>query len=129
MTINCILLNLSQKGDKPPRISGYVNHVIENLSDKEFHSHFRIPYEAFDYLLAKLSPHLQSQKPGPANVPSNVQLLSTIWLLATPDSYRSVGERFDLSKSTLSKCFIRVVKALCNLAPQHIKFPQRNEFN
>lgn len=38
--------------------------------------------------------------------------------------YSSVGERFDMGKSTLSNCFFRVVKALNTLAPQIIKWPE-----
>ena len=37
---------------------------------------------------------------------------------------RSVGERFNLAKSTLSSCFIRVIKLLNKLAPRVIKWPQ-----
>jgi hypothetical protein len=38
------------------------------------------------------------------------KLLATLWLLSTPDSYRSVADRFDLYKGTLHD----VVKEVCN---------------
>lgn len=41
--------------------------------------------------------------------------------------FRSIGERFDLAKSTLSVCFVRVVKALCQLSQNLIKWPQENK--
>ncbi|XP_039314687.1 putative nuclease HARBI1 [Solenopsis invicta] len=60
-------------------------------------------------------------------VPAEKQLLATIWLLATPDSYRSIGERFVISKSTLFACFVRVITALQDIAPQVIHWPIEGE--
>ncbi|VEN41477.1 unnamed protein product, partial [Callosobruchus maculatus] len=37
---------------------------------------------------------------------------------------RSVGMRFDIAKSSLSHCFIRIVKALNRISPHIIKWPQ-----
>ena len=55
------------------------------------------------------------------------QMLAVIWLLATPDSYRSVSLRFGIEKSSLSIIFFRIVKILCRLAPDIIKLPKQNE--
>ena len=60
-------------------------------------------------------------------VPLDKQILAFIWLLATPDSYRSVGCRFDLSKSTLWNCFYRILKAIINIADRIIKWPTDQE--
>lgn len=46
-----------------------------------------------------------------------------MWLLATPDSFRSVGSRFDLGKSTLSVIFMRVVTALNEISSEIIFWP------
>lgn len=43
--------------------------------------------------------------------------------------YRSVGERFDLAKSTLSCAFFRVVNALNKLAAEFIRWPTETEMN
>lgn len=51
------------------------------------------------------------------------QLLCTIWIFANQESYRSVGDRFDLAKSSLSTIFYRVVKFLVSISNQIIKFP------
>lgn len=40
---------------------------------------------------------------------------------------RSVGERFDLSKSTLFSCFVRITTALNDLVPQVIHWPTEQE--
>ncbi|XP_025262626.1 protein ANTAGONIST OF LIKE HETEROCHROMATIN PROTEIN 1-like [Camponotus floridanus] len=59
-----------------------------------------------------------------SHIPVRKQLLATLWLLATPDSYRSVGERFDMSKSSLSVSFMRVIQALNNIAGDVIRWPR-----
>lgn len=40
---------------------------------------------------------------------------------------RSVSERFDLPKGTLSKVFVRVINFITQLVPKYIKWPDRNE--
>ncbi|CAL1687605.1 unnamed protein product [Lasius platythorax] len=63
---------------------------------------------------------------GRATIPVRKQLLSTLWLLATPDSYRSVGERFNMGKSSASDSFMRVVEALNHIAEDVIVWPQED---
>jgi hypothetical protein len=41
-------------------------------------------------------------------------LLVAVWALATPESYRSIGDRFDIVKSTVYYCIKRTVAALLN---------------
>ncbi|KAK4886504.1 hypothetical protein RN001_002775 [Aquatica leii] len=80
--------------------------------------------EAYERLLTVIGPQLKrKQNRGRNTIDIEKQVLAVIWLLATPDSYRSVGDRFDLGKSSLSAAFMRVVKALCALAPRVIKWP------
>ncbi|XP_011141655.1 protein ANTAGONIST OF LIKE HETEROCHROMATIN PROTEIN 1-like isoform X2 [Harpegnathos saltator] len=52
------------------------------------------------------------------------QLLGTLCLLATSDSYRSVGERFDIAKSSLCVNFMRIVEALNDIAGDVIEWPR-----
>lgn len=54
------------------------------------------------------------------------KLLATIWTLATPESFRSVGDRFDMAKSTLHATFIEVCIALSGLRNNWIKMPECN---
>ncbi|XP_018569896.1 putative nuclease HARBI1 [Anoplophora glabripennis] len=46
-----------------------------------------------------------------------------LWYLGTPDSYRSVCGRFDLGKATGLRATRRIVKALFELGPTFIKWP------
>ncbi|KAI4463258.1 hypothetical protein MML48_4g00000705 [Holotrichia oblita] len=51
------------------------------------------------------------------------QILAVLWLLATPDSYRSVGKRFNMGKASLSNSFTLIINALNKIAPNIISWP------
>lgn len=53
-------------------------------------------------------------------IPIRTLLLASLWLLATPDSFRSVGLKHNLAKSYLNASVQRVVAALNDIA---IKWP------
>lgn len=74
---------------KPLRIIGYVNEIIPALTAKQFREHFRMTPGAYELLEEKLGPLLSKRNhSGRSTIPVRKQLLSTLWLLATPDSYR-----------------------------------------
>jgi len=54
-------------------------------------------------------------------------LMHTLWILATPDSYRSVAMQFNTTPSTVYRHFTKVIEALCELAPRYIKWPSQEE--
>ncbi|XP_011859439.1 PREDICTED: putative nuclease HARBI1 [Vollenhovia emeryi] len=128
--INTILLAKYQQRlrgvrRKPLRIIGYVERTVPSLTAKQFREHFRMTPAAYETLEMKLSASLsKTSHSGKPTIPVRKQLLSTLWILATPDSYRSVGERFDMGKSSVSDSFMRVVKALNDIAGDVIVWPQ-----
>ncbi|XP_029177871.1 uncharacterized protein LOC114945728 [Nylanderia fulva] len=80
--------------------------------------------EVFEILENRLGPSLSNvETVGRPMIPVRTQLLSTIWLLSTPDSFRSVSEKFDLGKSSLNDCVRRVVKLLYSIANEIIVWP------
>lgn len=79
--------------------------------------------ELFEILENRVGQLLTNETCGRPMISVRVQLLSTIWLLATPDSFRSVSEKFDLAKSSLNDSVRRVVKALNSIANEIIKWP------
>ncbi|XP_025162657.1 uncharacterized protein LOC112590444 isoform X2 [Harpegnathos saltator] len=111
-----IHLQLRGPQHKPTRIGGYVERTIPQLNREQFRKHFRITLTTYNQLEQKLVPALQEDVGIKRHIPVRKQLLATLWLLATPDSYRSVGERFDMSKSSLNVSFMRVIQALNNIA-------------
>lgn len=82
---------LRGKRRKIIRIEGYVENVVPTFSTRQFKEHFRMTPNSFQILENKLS--LSLSKPnniGRPSIPPRVQILATLWLLATPDSYRCV---------------------------------------
>lgn len=55
------------------------------------------------------------------------QILITIYVLATPDSFRSISERFNISKSSSWFITKRVVRAIYNIRNLLIKWPTYEE--
>ncbi|KAM0724678.1 putative nuclease HARBI1 [Formica fusca] len=49
--------------------------------------------------------------------------------MATPDSYRSICEKFCVGRATALYAVKRVIKALINLAPLFITWPEDNKRN
>lgn len=80
---------LRGRSHKPLRLEGYVERIIPLLTKDQFRKHFRMIPNVFENLEALLGPVL-SVTNGKAVIPVRKQLLATLWLLATPDSYRYV---------------------------------------
>lgn len=75
----------------PSRIKYFIEHTVFNSTAKEFQSHFRITRQTFEWLYVMISPHLQSSRSnGRQTIDAQKQILSVLWILATPDSYRFV---------------------------------------
>lgn len=80
------------RGDKPVRVENYLLHTVSNLTAEQFRMHFRINKRTFEIVLAAVGPSLMKmQSDGRPTVDPKKQLLSVIWLLATPDSFRFVN--------------------------------------
>lgn len=60
-------------------------------------------------------------------MPLQKKKLLTIWILATPESFRSVADRFGLCKTTTYLTFKEVVLILANLLPQFVRWPDAQE--
>ncbi|KAK3920191.1 Protein ANTAGONIST OF LIKE HETEROCHROMATIN PROTEIN 1 [Frankliniella fusca] len=114
--------------EKPVRTSGYVDQTVPRLQSNQFREHFRMVPEVFQDLENLLGPILAKQENlGRSIIPVRKQILCTLWLLATPDSYRSVGDRFDMGKASANDSFMRVVESLCSISWRIIRWPQERE--
>lgn len=60
-------------------------------------------------------------------IPLDLMILHAIWILATPDSFRSVAMQFCVRPSTIHSHYLRIISVLCRLAPRFIKWPNQNE--
>jgi len=74
---------------KPLRIRSYVDRTVPGLTTKQFREHFRMTPDTYEILEEKLGILLNKENhSGRPSISVRKQLLSTLWLLATPDSYR-----------------------------------------
>ncbi|KAM0736427.1 hypothetical protein ACS0PU_010388 [Formica fusca] len=82
------------------RCKNYVENIVSSYSDMEFKTHFRMKRSTFIFLLELLTPHLtKSDKFDRHQITPEKQLLLSIWMMATPNSYRCVSDRFDEGNS------------------------------
>jgi hypothetical protein len=95
------------------------------MSDKKFKSHFRLERGTADALLQNIS--LKLAKTGANSEPEicpSKQLLIALWVWATPDSYRSVSQRFNISKSSVARTLRRMADVFDGMASTIIKWPE-----
>ncbi|XP_025074693.1 uncharacterized protein LOC105429672 [Pogonomyrmex barbatus] len=108
---------------KPLRIINYVDRTVPGLTVKQFREHFRMIPDIYEILEGKLN-FLLNHKNHLGRPIILVRKQSALWLLATPNSYRSVDERFDIGKSSASDSFMRVVEALMILLLTSLSGPE-----
>ncbi|KAL5242707.1 hypothetical protein ACI65C_010117 [Semiaphis heraclei] len=112
---------------KPFRVQGFISQTIPNFTHKQFQQHFRLSSTSFERCLQICAPLLKSScVEGRKGSDERLQLLSVIWLLATPDSFRV---RFDIGKSSLHDNFVRVTTVLHRLSPTIINWPEVEKMN
>nr|XP_027238977.1 uncharacterized protein LOC113830007 [Penaeus vannamei] len=84
------------------RVGAYAENIIPLYNDQEFKSHFRMHRPTFMDLCQILRPHLSNKI-----LSEEKKILATLWLLGNQESFRGVGDRFNLSKSSLHKVFLK----------------------
>ncbi|XP_044746013.1 uncharacterized protein LOC123307675 isoform X2 [Coccinella septempunctata] len=110
--------------DKIPRIEGYIKNVIGHYTPEIFKQHFRVSPDTYQYLVDCLRETVRHpDDPGRYQTPLEHQVLFALWFFATPDCYRSVCEKFNMGKATGFRIIRRVVKGICELAPNFINWP------
>lgn len=104
--LNAISLNSTiRKGTKRLKIHQYVENVVHHYLDDTFMENFRMKKVSFELLRLKISPILHRYGPGQPQINTEKQLLLTIWTLANLECFRSLSERFGVSKSTAVHSF------------------------
>ncbi|KMQ87441.1 nuclease harbi1 [Lasius niger] len=104
------IMHVMERKKKLPRLEDYVENIVPAYSGQQFKSHFRV--------------HAGLPMISPAK-----QFLIATWRMATPDSYRSICEKFNVSRATALSATRRVIRALYDLAPTVIKWPSVNNVN
>ncbi|XP_066590599.1 putative nuclease HARBI1 [Prorops nasuta] len=88
-----------------PRIENYVEEVVSRFSRDEFKANFRMFPETCHYILIKIEDKLKRIKLGTPTVNPKAEFLLTLWRLGTPNSFRSICERFNPKNDQLQEIF------------------------
>ncbi|XP_064651986.1 putative nuclease HARBI1 [Lineus longissimus] len=103
---------------KVPRTENYAEVTVPLQSLDDFRSHFRLSRTTFEVLLGELQPcpeiALGQHGFGSPPVELGKQALVFLWYLGSPDSFRSISDRFGISRSTTHCICRRVCKAVVN---------------
>ena len=115
-----------------PRITGYAENVVPAYPLSVFKESFRLSRSTFETLTEMLAgcPEFLggNERGGRPQVDVSKQLLITLWVLGNQESYRSIGERFNVAKSTVFNCLLRVCNALVNNYRQElIRWPTEEQ--
>ncbi|KAE8739517.1 hypothetical protein FOCC_FOCC014973, partial [Frankliniella occidentalis] len=99
-----------------------------NMGDPCFKLHFRMTKAVFETVCATVREHLVSKnRLQRERTPFIHIMLMVTWLLATPDSFRSVALRFGVVPSTLYYFYIYIIEALRELSARYICWPNEEE--
>ncbi|KAJ1518861.1 hypothetical protein ONE63_011525 [Megalurothrips usitatus] len=100
-----------------------------SLGEPCFKMHFRMSRTVFEDLVRTVHHHLVERgRLRREKRPFIDIMLMVVWLMATPDSFRSVASRFGVQPYTLWYFYsYRVIEALRELAPTFITWPSRQE--
>ncbi|GAB1867408.1 Putative nuclease HARBI1 [Camponotus japonicus] len=104
----------------------YVERILPSYTDVQFKSHFRIKRTTFHYILHIIKPSLLKSGSGRKTISPEKQFLVAIWKMVTPDSYRSICEKFNVGRASALRAVRRVSKAIAKLSPLFITWPKGN---
>jgi hypothetical protein len=111
----------------------YYDEVIPRQDFGTFKANFRLSRQTFVLVLNLMgnSNHFAKRNEaygGRNQISSEKSLLITLWTLATPESYRAIGDRFNVSKSTVYNSLeVIITVILLELCPRFIRWPDENE--
>jgi predicted DNA-binding protein YlxM (UPF0122 family) len=97
-------------------VDNFVEEVIPRMTTKQFRQHFRMNPHIFEDLLRKLyTIYPQVAKAGNQELDLEKQVLLCIWYIANLESFRSVADRFGISKSTAWSSFYKTCLKILEL--------------
>ena len=103
----------------------YVECIVPLYSNNLFKEHFRMSRGSFEILINEIGNTMISGQNNPVDL--NKKVLFTIWMLAKPESFLSVGDRFGISKSTGHGIFCEITAAIVKLLPEYVKWPNPSD--
>ncbi|XP_050505707.1 putative nuclease HARBI1 [Diabrotica virgifera virgifera] len=115
-----------------PRVKNqnYLEHTVTQYSQEEFFEHFRLSRGTVDGLVERFeaSQYYNSQEGQHATISALHQVLIYLWYIGHQTcSFRDVGDRFNITISSVHRIIHRMTYFLSNLSPDVIKWPNQNE--
>ncbi|XP_052264182.1 putative nuclease HARBI1 [Dreissena polymorpha] len=111
---------LFHERNEPVRVEGYAEQIVPLYTDIDFRSHFRLQRSTYQELCEAVAPFMVRER----SMSVDKRILATLWMLGNQESYRSVADRFGISKGTLHLTVIATCRVLSVMMEQHIKFPE-----
>ncbi|KAB0804620.1 hypothetical protein PPYR_01590 [Photinus pyralis] len=113
--------------EKHIRPDGYFENWLPQYVETDFFRMFRMTRQTFHKLL-NVIPHTRKiYHGGYAPVSKEKCLLITLWYLAKGETLRSIGDRFNLSDSTVFNVTNDYIQSIADLGDKYIVWPTENE--
>lgn len=106
-----------------PKVPGFFETVVLIYPLTDFKSHFRLEQHTYERLIQQLGPRLYNDR-GAAHMSPEKQIAITLWFLGNQEVYRSVADRFGVSKDTAWRTILKVMMVLTADVQRYIKWPE-----
>ncbi|WAR10350.1 hypothetical protein MAR_035426 [Mya arenaria] len=101
---NIFIISAAQIRENATRSINFFEETIPRYSFDEFRQHFRLTRPSFEIILTYLG-SMEGQGPtnkGRKQIPLEKELLVTLWYLGNLESIRSISDRFNITRSSVS---------------------------
>ena len=108
------------------RICGYFEVTVPVYELDVFRSSFRMTRMTFELLAQMIIPseHIPNGNAfGWPVVEPHKQIVMALWMMANQETHRQISDCFDVSLSSVSRCFRRVCRALVDLLSDLMRWP------
>ncbi|XP_060844081.1 putative nuclease HARBI1 isoform X4 [Rhopalosiphum padi] len=131
--INNKITNIN-RGEKKliPKVKNYAQNVVAILNDSDFKSHFRLNRSSFEVLFKEIIIEYDLSEDNIVGEKSKIvenHILLSIWYMANLETYRQLGDRFEVSKSNAHGIVRKFISIMEVHKHKFIKWPRGNAIN
>ena len=123
----CLLSKLHEKNDRV-RTPNWAEIVVPNFLPDDFRLHFRMDKSSVEKLRSIVMESeflIQKQTGGSDPIDLTKQILLYLWFSSSQETFRSVADRFDVTKSSVHRTITRIANAI-NDKLDNIKWPTKS---
>lgn len=124
----CILVACALVRQDATRVPGYEN-IVSSYLEHEFKRLFRLSRETFDWLSAKFrfSAFYPNAVQGRQQITAEKTCLTALVYIGSQVSMYSIGDKFDVTESSVHACVTRVIHFLHSISGEVICWPSSAE--